>query len=125
MSTKSILSTSIFLFMFTGLLLAQSPADYICNKFNGSISGPVEGRSFAGKAYKCTTENQWDMQIQSKINSLVLEDEYFGNARNWKETYVDNENYIRRAFSFEADSYHIVNLYVPYEKKTDHFFIAY
>lgn len=125
MSIKTILSSSIFLLVFIGLTLAQSPADYICNEFNGSLTGPIEGRSFVGSTYKCTVKNQWDMQIQSRINSLVLEDEHFKNAKKWKETYVDNENYIRRAFSFDTGSFHIVNLYVPYEKKTDHFFIAF
>lgn len=31
------------------------------------------------------------MIIQSKINDLILNDEYFGNSKECKETYVDSE----------------------------------
>ncbi len=64
------------------------------------------------------------MMIQSEINDMIINDEYFGSSKEWKQTYVDSENYNRRSFSFESDEYSIVNIYIPYEKKTDHFYIA-
>ncbi|MEP1151917.1 MAG: hypothetical protein ABJH08_09330 [Balneola sp.] len=103
---------------------AQTPAKYICDKFDGKLSELIEKRSFVGETYRCDIKKQWDMMIQSEINALIINNKYFGSAKKWSETYVDTENYIRRSFSFESDRYYIVNLYVPYEKKTNHFFIA-
>ena len=117
----------VFLFLttlFSASLFAQSPANYICDKFDGTLSEVIEERSFVGETYRCDVEEQWDMMIMSEINSMVIEDEYFGSAQEWKKTFVDTENYSRRSFSFDSDEYFIVNLYVPFEKKTDHFFIA-
>ncbi|PAU92944.1 hypothetical protein CK503_14760 [Aliifodinibius salipaludis] len=117
----------VFLFLttiFSTNLFAQSPAKYICDKFNGELSESIEGRSFVGETYRCDVKEQWDMMIQSEINDMIINDEYFGNSKEWKQTYVDSENYNRRSFSFESDEYSIVNLYIPYEQKTDHFFIA-
>lgn len=103
---------------------AQSPAKYICDKFGGELSQLSEERSFVGETYKCSIEDQWDMMIMSEINDMVLNDENFGSARDWNKTYVDSENYSRRSFSFNADEYFIVNLYVPFEKKSNHFYIS-
>lgn len=104
---------------------AQSPAKYICDKFDGELSELSEERSFVGETtYKCTIESQWDMMISSKINEMILEDDNFGTAKDWSKTYVDSENYSRRSFSFDAGEFFIVNLYVPFEKKTNHFFIS-
>jgi hypothetical protein len=115
----------LFLFtIFSANSFAQSPAKYICDKFNGELSESIEGRSFVGETYRCDVKEQWDMMIQSEMNDLIINDEYFGSSKEWKQTYVDSENYNRRSFSFESDEYSIVNLYIPYEQKTDHFFIA-
>jgi hypothetical protein len=127
MTNKPSVLLGVFLFLtttFSTSLLAQSPAKYICDKFDGKLSEVTEERSFVGETYRCDVEEQWDMMIMSEINSMVIEDEYFGSAKEWKKTFVDTENYSRRSFSFESDDYFIVNLYVPFEKKTDHFFIA-
>ena len=105
-------------------LIAQTPAIYICDKFNGELSELKEERSFIGDTYRCEVKAQWDIMIQDEINSLILEDEYFGSAKKWSKTFVDSENYNRRSFSFDSGDYYIVNLYVPFEKKTDHFYIS-
>lgn len=105
-------------------VFAQNPAKYICDKFDGTLSDVIEDRSFVGETYRCDVEEQWDMMIMDEINYMMTEDEYFGNAKKWKKTFVDTENYSRRSFSFESDEYFIVNLYVPFEKKTNHFYIA-
>ena len=115
----------IFLIAFSTLdSFAQSPAKYICDNFNGELTEAIEGRSFMGETYRCDVKEQWDMMIQSKVNDMILNDKYFGNAKEWKQTYVDSENYNRRSFSFETDEYSIVNLYIPYEQKINHFYIA-
>jgi len=127
MTNKLSVLFGIFLFLtaiFSANLFAQSPAKYICDKFNGELSEPIEGRSFVGETYRCDVKEQSDMMIQSELNDMIINDEYFGSAKKWKKTYVDSENYNRRSFSFESDEYYIVNLYVPFEKKTDHFYIA-
>lgn len=103
---------------------AQTPAKYICEKLGGEITQKIEDRSFVGETYKCEVEEQWDMMIMSEINSMILEDDHFGTARAWKETYVDSENYSRRSFAFDSDNSYIVNLYIPFEKKTNHLFIS-
>lgn len=104
---------------------APSPAEYICEKLDGTLSGNIiEDRSFVGETYRCDVEEQWDMMIMDEINSMVIDDEYFGSAKEWQETYVDSENYNRRSFSFDSGESYIVNLYVPFEKKTNHFFIS-
>lgn len=127
MTNKLSVLFGVFLFLttiFSANLFAQSPSKYICDKFNGELSEAIEGRSFVGETYRCDVKEQWDMMIQSEMNDLILNDEHFGSAKEWKQTYVDSENYNRRSFSFESDEYSIVNLYIPYEQKTDHFFIA-
>jgi hypothetical protein len=127
MNKKLSILLGVFLLLttiFTTNLFAQSPAEYICDKFNGELSGPIEGRSFVGDTYRCDVKEQWDMMIMDDVNSMMIEDDYFGSSKEWKETYVDSENYNRRSFDFESDEYYIVNLYVPYQTKTDHFYIA-
>ena len=127
MTNKLSVLLGVFLFLttlFSTSLFAQSPAKYICDKFDGTLSDVIKERSFVGETYRCDVKEQWDMMIQSKINGFIIEDEYFGSAKEWKKTFVDIENYNRRSFSFESDEYYIINLYVPFEKKTDHFFIA-
>ena len=127
MTNKLSILLGVFLFLttlFSASLFAQSPSKYICDKFDGTLSSVSEERSFFGDTYRCNVEEQWDMMIMSEINSMILEDKYFERARKWKKTFVDTENYSRRSFSFESDEYYIVNLYVPFEKKTNHFFIA-
>jgi hypothetical protein len=127
MTSKLSVLFGVFIFLitiFSKTLFAQSPAKYICDKYNGELSESIEGRSFVGETYRCDVKEQWDMMIQSEVNDLILNDEYFGSAKEWKQTYVDSENYNRRSFSFESEEYSIVNLYIPYEQKTDHFFIA-
>ncbi|MDZ7718222.1 MAG: hypothetical protein U5K72_05310 [Balneolaceae bacterium] len=120
-----IIISSVFMILASiSKLAAQSPGEYICDKLNGEIIEKVEGRSFVGDTYKCEVEEQWDMMIMSEINSMVLEDDFFGRARAWQETFVDSENYSRRSFAFKSDNSYIVNLYVPFEKKTNHLFIS-
>jgi len=119
------IGTLTILIAFSAInVFAQNPAKYICDKFDGTLSDIIEDRSFVGETYRCDVEEQWDMMIMDEINYMMTEDEYFGNAKEWKKTFVDTENYSRRSFSFESDEYFIVNLYVPFEKKTDHFYIA-
>lgn len=101
-----------------------SPAEYICDELDGELSSIIENRNFVGDTYRCDVDPQWDMMIMDNVNSLIIEDEYFGNAQTWKETFVDTENYSRRSFSFESNESYIINLYVPFEKETDHFYIA-
>jgi hypothetical protein len=127
MTNKLSSSFGVLLILTTFLTInaiAQNPAKYICNKFDGKLSELNEERSFVGDTYKCEVKEQWDMMIQSELNDLILNDEYFGSSKKWKQTYVDSENYNRRSFSFDSDDYYIVNLYIPFEKKTDHFFIS-
>ena len=127
MKNKTSLTIGVFFILatfFTVDLFAQSPAKYICDKLNGEISEIIEGRSFVGDTYRCDVEEQWDMMIQSEINDLILQDDYFGSAKEWSKTFVDSENYNRRSFSFDSDQYYIVNLYIPFEKKTNHFYIS-
>lgn len=100
------------------------PAEYICDELDGELSSIIENRSFVGDTYRCDVNQQWDMMIMDNVNSLIIEDEHFGNAQAWRETFVDTENFSRRSFSFESNEYYIVNLYVPFEKETDHFYIA-
>ncbi|WP_138429072.1 hypothetical protein [Fodinibius saliphilus] len=123
---KTLIGTLIFITAIsTGNLFGQSPAEYICNNFNGELSTVIEGRSFVGETYRCDVKEQWDMAIQSEINLMATEDKYVGKLEDeWKKTAVDSENYYRGSFPFESDEYYIVNLYVPYQQKTDHFFIA-
>lgn len=119
-----VLFLSIIFGLISVISYGQTPAKYICNKFEGELTKVDEERSFMGDAYKCTIEEQWDMMITSKVNELILNDDNFGNAKDWSTTRVDSEIYTRRSFSFDTGEFFIVNLYVPYEKKTDHFFIA-
>lgn len=101
-----------------------NPAEYICGKLNGELSDVVVGRSFVGNTFRCDVEKQWDMLIMDEVNLMVIENNYFGNAQNWNNIFVDTENYNRRSFSFESDKTYIINLYVPFEKETDHIFIS-
>src|SRR6056297_1743682 len=106
MTNKLLVLLGVFLFLttlFSASSFAQSPAKYICDKFDGTLSEVTEERSFIGDTYRCDVEEQWDMMIMSDINSMVIEDEYFGSAKEWKKTFVDTENYSRRSFSFESD----------------------
>ncbi|MEX0661668.1 MAG: hypothetical protein WEA58_09580 [Balneolaceae bacterium] len=116
--------TLLLTFVFVMDLSAQSPAKYICDKFDGELSDIIEERSFVGDTYRCDVEEQWDMMIMSKVNELIISDQFFDNAQEWKETYVDTESYFRRSFSFESDEFYIVNLYVPFEKETTYFFVS-
>lgn len=114
----------LFTFVLTIDLVAQNPATYICDKFEGELSDIIKERSFIGDTFRCDIEEQWDMMIMSEINELIISDQFFDNAQEWKETYVDTENYSRRSFSFDSDEFNIINIYVPFEKKTTYFFVA-
>jgi len=116
---------TLLLSVFTMSVNAQSPAEEICDLFEGEIIGQISDRSFVGDAYECQVGESWDMLFMSKLNDAVLNDERFGQATEWKKTFVDTENYNRRSFSFKGASSTIVNLYIPFEKKTDHIIIAY
>lgn len=114
----------IGVFVSSGFAHAQNPANYICDKLNGTITGPIEGRDFIGTTYKCNVNSQWDMLIQGDFNEMVLDDNHIRSAQKWKKTYIEPAYYNRRTFSFNGDKSYIANIYVPFERKTSHFYIS-